>query len=355
MAGLKKAITAEISRGIATSLPYSDIARNISNASAAPLARANTIARTEGHRIQQTSTVDAQNTAKSKGADVVKQWDAALDGRTRDSHRMVDGEIRELDKPFSNGLMFPGDPSGSAAEVVNCRCVSNTRAKWALDDSELQTLKDRAEFFGLDKTKNFDDYKENYQKATQTLQKKAKSGIMDIEIDEFTPCLRDTKTGEIIKTEVAQITDKSLLNDYSEKTGWNVDWAKTPKDVDVYALHIQGQDEIQGLIGIRNDRNMQAAYVHWASTAPRNNKKLRNGEQDYAGVGGHLFAIAAEKSVDMGYDGFMYGFASNAKVEAHYIEKFGADHLGQLHPFQFVIDERSARKLLERYNYEWKK
>lgn len=165
VAKLKKTITHEISRGIASSLPYRDIARNIGNVSGAPLSRAKTITRTEGHRIQQMSTVDAQQAAKAKGADVVKQWDAALDGRTRDSHRRVDGEIRELDEKFSNGLMFPGDPSGGAAEVVNCRCTSNTRARWALGEEELQTLKDRAEYFGLDKTKNFEEYKEKYLKA----------------------------------------------------------------------------------------------------------------------------------------------------------------------------------------------
>lgn len=159
---LKKTITQEISRGIASSLPYSDIARNISSVSKAPLSRAKTIARTEGHRIQQTSARDAQYAAKKKGADVVKQWDAALDGRTRDSHARVDGEIRELDEKFSNGLMFPGDPSGGAAEVVNCRCTANTRARWALDDEELQTLKERAEYFGLDKTTNFEEYKQKY-------------------------------------------------------------------------------------------------------------------------------------------------------------------------------------------------
>lgn len=164
---LKKTITQEISRGIASSLPYKDIARNISNVSGAPLSRAKTIARTEGHRIQQTSARDAQYSAKAKGADIVKQWDATLDGSTRDSHRMVDGEIRELDEKFSNGLMFPGDPSGSAAEVVNCRCVALTRARWALDEEELQTLKDRAAFFGLDKTKNFEEYKEKYLMAAK--------------------------------------------------------------------------------------------------------------------------------------------------------------------------------------------
>ena len=66
-----------------------------------------------------------------------------------------------------DGLMFPGDPSGSAAEVINCRCTANTRARWALDDGELQTLKDRAEYFGLDKTKNFEDYKQKYLKAVE--------------------------------------------------------------------------------------------------------------------------------------------------------------------------------------------
>nr|DAN07524.1 MAG TPA: minor capsid protein [Caudoviricetes sp.] len=159
---LKKTITQEISRGIASGLPYSDIARNINNVSGSGLSNAKRIARTEGHRIQQTSSRDAQYVAKKKGCDVVKQWDSTLDGRTRDSHARVDGETRELDEEFSNGLMFPGDPSGSAAEVINCRCTSNTRARWALDDGELQTLKERAEYFGLDKTANFEDYKQKY-------------------------------------------------------------------------------------------------------------------------------------------------------------------------------------------------
>ncbi len=162
---LKKTISQEISRGIASGLSYSDIARNIDNASGSGLYNAKRITRTEGHRIQQTSARDAQYAAKAKGADVVKQWDAALDARTRDSHARVDGEIREIDEKFSNGLMFPGDPSGSAAEVINCRCTSDTRARWALDESELATLKERAEYFGLDKTDNFEDYKKKYLKS----------------------------------------------------------------------------------------------------------------------------------------------------------------------------------------------
>lgn len=169
VSGLKKAITQEISRGIATGLGYGDIARNISNATAAPFSRTKTIARTEGHRIQQASAADAQQAAKARGADVVKQWDAALDGKARPSHRQVDGEIRELNEKFSNGLMYPGDPNGPAAEVINCRCTSDTRARWALDEEELQTLKDRAAFFGLDKTENFEDFRRKYLDAAQQI------------------------------------------------------------------------------------------------------------------------------------------------------------------------------------------
>ena len=79
---LKKAIAQEATRGVASGLTYEDIARNISNVANAPLANANRIARTEAHRIQQASTMDAQQSAKKKGADVVKQWDATLDGAT---------------------------------------------------------------------------------------------------------------------------------------------------------------------------------------------------------------------------------------------------------------------------------
>lgn len=193
VAKLKKTITQEISRGIASGLPYRDIARNIKGVSGAPLSRAKTIARTEGHRIQQTSSRDAQYAAKKKGADVVKQWDAALDGRTRDSHRMVDGEIKELDEEFSNGLMFPGDPSGGAAEVVNCRCTSNTRARWALDEEELNTLKDRAAYYGLDKTKNFEEYKQKYLTIAEDASKMESQKIVPAKsIKEAEAFARDT-------------------------------------------------------------------------------------------------------------------------------------------------------------------
>lgn len=164
---LKKRITAEVTRSIATGTSYAQCAKRLAGQTKIGYNKAVRIARTEGHRIQTTAAMDVMESAKEKGADVLKQWDAALDDRTRESHVAVDGEIREVDKPFSNGLMYPGDPAGGAAEVINCRCALLQRARWALDEDELQTLQDRAAFYGLDKSDQLDDFKKKYLKAVQ--------------------------------------------------------------------------------------------------------------------------------------------------------------------------------------------
>jgi hypothetical protein len=177
---LKKHVREEITRGLASSLPYDQIARNVSMFSTLPLANAKRIVRTEGHRIQQASTEDARQAAKAKGADVVKQWDASLDGKTRPLHRALDGQIRETDEPFEvNGIKvnIPG-AFGDPSQDCNCRCVALTRARAALDADELATLKQRAEFFGLDKTESFEDFKKKYLKASETVEKTGKNGII---------------------------------------------------------------------------------------------------------------------------------------------------------------------------------
>lgn len=166
---LKQAVRQEITRGIATNMSYADIARNIMSRSKAPLARAKTIVRTEGHRIQEAAANEARNAAKDKGCDVVKQWDSTLDGDTRGTHRELDGQIRETDEPFEvrgKKAMHPG-AFGRPEEDCNCRCKALTRAKWNLDEDELQTLKERAAFFELDKSKDFEDFEKKYLKATE--------------------------------------------------------------------------------------------------------------------------------------------------------------------------------------------
>ena len=167
---LKKAVSSQVSRGIANGSSWNDIAKTLTeeNMKNTPFGKAINnsirIARTEGHRVQTAAKMDAMTEAKSKGADVVKQWDASLDGRTRDTHRKLDGQIRELDEPFEVYGMKADAPGqfGDPAEDCNCRCTLLQRAKWALDESELETLQERSEFFDLDKTDDFNDFKDKY-------------------------------------------------------------------------------------------------------------------------------------------------------------------------------------------------
>lgn len=159
---LKKKIISHVSRGISTGMSFKQVAQQLAAYTNIGFNNAVRIARTEGHRIQIQSTMDTCYKAKEKGADVVKQWDSTLDKRTRKSHQKVDGEIRELDEPFNNGLMFPGDPAGGAAEVVNCRCALLQRARWALDDEFTKRDSFTGELREFNNPKDYDEFKKWY-------------------------------------------------------------------------------------------------------------------------------------------------------------------------------------------------
>ena len=77
-------------------------------------------ARTSMTGAQNLGRYNSMTRAKEKGVGVKKGWLATLDNVTRDSHVDLDGEIQDIDKPFSNGLMYPADASGKPAEVYNC-------------------------------------------------------------------------------------------------------------------------------------------------------------------------------------------------------------------------------------------
>lgn len=185
---LKKSIRAELSRGIANGLTWVEMAAHIAHGMNSPfhkaMNKAMRIARTEGHRIQNRAQMDTLNKAKENGADVVKQWNSTLDDRTRETHKILDGQIREIEDYFEvNGhkAKYPGG-FGVASEDIHCRCCMGQRAKWNLDQDELDTLKVRASYFDLDKSKDFEEFKKKYLQA---------SDIVD------TMDLTDIKLGEL--------------------------------------------------------------------------------------------------------------------------------------------------------------
>lgn len=170
---MKNTIKQEVTRGISTSMNFSDIARNIDNRMNSGLYNSYRIARTEGHRINQEASFDAMQKAKDNGAKIVKKWDSTLDGRTRPHHATLDGQIKELDEPFVvDGLtaMYPSG-FGKASEDINCRCCVLEIGKWELneeDDSYTKWSDYEKNFVELSKNKTYQDYRKNYGKIVKS-------------------------------------------------------------------------------------------------------------------------------------------------------------------------------------------
>lgn len=80
-------------------------------------------ARTAMTGAQNAGRTDAYKRAEDMGIEMEQEWLATLDGRTRHSHRQMDGQHVKVGEKFSNGCRFPGDPDGPGSEIWNCRCT----------------------------------------------------------------------------------------------------------------------------------------------------------------------------------------------------------------------------------------
>lgn len=97
------------------------------------LNRTTTIGRTETTQIANASTLDAykQSNVVSK-----KVWLTSRDMKVRPAtkwdrgnHKILDGEEKNLDERFSNGLMYPGEQTNKPEENINCRCTMLSKLK----------------------------------------------------------------------------------------------------------------------------------------------------------------------------------------------------------------------------------
>lgn len=103
--------------------------RKIANESTNRIDAVQSVWRTRAELISRTETNSAMSAGafsalRDEGAGM-KAWLASPGGRTRPEHAAADGQEVPIDQPFIVGgeeLMFPGDPSGSAAMICNCRC-----------------------------------------------------------------------------------------------------------------------------------------------------------------------------------------------------------------------------------------
>lgn len=93
-----------------------------------------TIARTEYNNAYGYGQNHAVEKLEKKGAKVTRTWRTS-GTNVRDSHAKCEGEERGVGQAFSNGLLYPGDPSGGPEEVINCNCYLEIEVKETEGDS----------------------------------------------------------------------------------------------------------------------------------------------------------------------------------------------------------------------------
>lgn len=121
----EKHIRELISFGLQEGQSLMDIGKNLMRVSSAiSRYRSHVIARTETHFAAGFANETA---AEESGLDLEKEWVAAWDDRTRETHIEADGQRVPVGERFNVGgyeLEYPGDASGPAEEVIMCRCVA---------------------------------------------------------------------------------------------------------------------------------------------------------------------------------------------------------------------------------------
>lgn len=122
--------------------------------------RMRTFARTAITGAENAGRQEQMKNAAEMGIKVNKRWEATHDNRTRDSHRAIDGEEVPFDEEFSNGLEYPGDPSGAPSEVYNCRC---TMVSVYPDFEDYEASAKRYEDLEIE-GQSYEDWKEGKQK-----------------------------------------------------------------------------------------------------------------------------------------------------------------------------------------------
>lgn len=163
---IKKRIASEISRGLSTGSSFQHIARQLELVTGIDYNKSLRIIRTEGHRIQNQSALDAMHKAQSVGADIMKQWDSTLDGLTRDTHRELDGQVVGIDEEFvipsTGARALTAGGFGDPAEDCNCRCCVLQRASWNLDNYDATKMDNESGLLLEFKEKDYQSFKDAY-------------------------------------------------------------------------------------------------------------------------------------------------------------------------------------------------
>jgi hypothetical protein len=135
----RKQLNGSILQGILNGESIPKIAKRLSEVAIKDYKVAVRNARTATTGAENGGRVYSYERAEEMGIELEQEWQATLDGRTRHSHRQLDGEKVKVGGMFSNGCKFPGDPDGAPSETQNCRCTLVAALK-GIDNSHNERL-----------------------------------------------------------------------------------------------------------------------------------------------------------------------------------------------------------------------
>lgn len=121
----RKLMASQLTQGVLLGESIPKMARRVQRVTGSNYAAAVRTARTAVTGAENAGRVHSYKRAKDMGIKLQKEWLATLDGRTRHSHRQLDGQKipNEEGAKFDNGCRYPGDPQGRYDEICNCRCT----------------------------------------------------------------------------------------------------------------------------------------------------------------------------------------------------------------------------------------
>lgn len=123
-------ITRQIMQGIVQGERLEQVAQRLTKVAEMNIDSARTHARTAMTAAQNAGRLEQmyrqRELAHSFGMTVRKKWKSAKDTHVRKAHGILDGQLQELEDPFTvygKTIMYPGAPEAAPELVYNCRCA----------------------------------------------------------------------------------------------------------------------------------------------------------------------------------------------------------------------------------------
>ena len=149
--------------------------------------------------------------------------------------------------------------------------------------------------------------------------------------------LEDKMTGERVNAVISRLSRKEIM--LINKKQFHFDWSREIL-FEVYALRIDRSKEILGIESIYYQPMNHAIEIRLIANA----KEHTGTTKRYDRIAGSLIAFTCLKSLDAGYDGFVF-LRPKTKIIDLYRVKYGFRYTG----FSMISEEFNTRLLINQY------